>query len=162
MGPPRSHHLLLGALVGPGSGTTDEEIRRRRLSEGQQIGPRKGSVSSRVKCCNVWLTPADISVYRENSDNADGLLINPVAHRLQRCQFPRTSVLRTFKPQVTRPICSWQIEVLSADYGGQPFVGPTTSRWTPRAGSFFTHEIYQEHGVPGRWPRPNRARSHDA
>src|SRR5262245_61342237 len=81
----------------------------------------------------VWqrimkLTPAGVlSVYREHSNNANGLLIDPQG-RLIACEgaeSQRTGVKQTFKPQVTRTdMRTGKSEVLADNYQGKPFVGP--------------------------------------
>ena len=74
------------------------------------------------------LTPAGVlSVFRENSNNANGLLIDPQG-RLIACEgasSQRMGIAQTFKPQVTRTdMKTGKIEVLADNYQGKPFVGP--------------------------------------
>jgi len=106
------------------------------------------------------LTPAGIlSVWRENSNNANGLLIDPQG-RLIACEgadSQRTGVLRTFKPQVTRTdLQTGRIEVLAADYGGQPFVGPNDVTIDSKGRLYFTDlpggAVYRVDG-PGQTAR---------
>lgn len=68
-----------------------------------------------------------LSTFREHSNNANGLLIDPQG-RLVACEgadSQRTGVLVTFKPQITRTdLRTGQVEVLADNYQGKPFVGP--------------------------------------
>jgi len=68
-----------------------------------------------------------LSTFREQSNDANGLLIDPQG-RLIACEGAesnRTGVAVKFKPQVTRTdVRSGKIEVLADNYQGQPFVGP--------------------------------------
>ena len=88
------------------------------------------------------LTPDGIlSVWRENSNNANGLLIDPQG-RLIACEgadSQRTGIPRKFKPQVTRTdLQTGTIEVLAGDYGGQPFVGPNDVTIDSKGRLYFT------------------------
>ena len=68
-----------------------------------------------------------LSTFREQSNNANGLLIDPQG-RLIACEgadSQRTGVLQTFKPRVTRTdMRTGQVDVLADNYQGKPFVGP--------------------------------------
>jgi gluconolactonase len=68
-----------------------------------------------------------LSTFREQSNNANGLLFDPLG-RLVACEGAdsrRTGVLLKFKPQITRTdLRTGQREVLADNYQGQPFVGP--------------------------------------
>ena len=68
-----------------------------------------------------------LSVYREKSNVANGLLIDPQG-RLVACEgaeFERPGVKVTGTPRVTRTdLKSGKIEVLAERYEGKPFVGP--------------------------------------
>ena len=74
------------------------------------------------------LTPKGVlSVFREQSNNANGMLIDPEG-RLIACEgaaSQRMGVPQTFKPQMTRTdLRTGKIEVLADSYQGKPFVGP--------------------------------------
>ena len=74
------------------------------------------------------LTPKGVlTVFREQSNNANGMLIDPEG-RLVACEgadSQRMGALQKFKPQVTRTdLKTGQIEVLADNYQGKPFVGP--------------------------------------
>ncbi len=74
------------------------------------------------------LTPQGVlTVFRENSNNANGMLIDPEG-RLIACEgaeSQRMGVLQTFKPQITRTdLRTGRVEVLADSYQGKPFVGP--------------------------------------
>ena len=68
-----------------------------------------------------------LSTFRERSNNANGLLIDPQG-RLIACEgaeSQRTGVRQTFKPQITRTdLRTGTLEVLADNYQGQPLVGP--------------------------------------
>jgi hypothetical protein len=68
-----------------------------------------------------------LSTFREQSNNANGLLVDP-QNRLVACEgadSQRTGVLVKFKPQVTRTdLRTGEREVLADNYQGKPFVGP--------------------------------------
>ncbi len=81
-------------------------------------------VSQRI----LKLSPSGVlSTFREHSNNANGLLIDPQG-RLIACEGAesmRTGELVKFKPQITRTdLRSGQVEVLADNYQGKPFVGP--------------------------------------
>src|SRR5215210_3827636 len=74
------------------------------------------------------LTPKGVlTVFREHSNNANGLLIDPEG-RLIACEgagSQRMGVEQTFKPQITRTdLKTGKIEVLADNYQGKPFDGP--------------------------------------
>lgn len=81
-------------------------------------------VSQRI----LKLSPTGVlSTFREHSNNANGLLIDPQG-RLIACEGAesvRTGELVRFKPQITRTdLRTGQIELLADNYQGAPFVGP--------------------------------------
>lgn len=81
-------------------------------------------VSQRI----LKLSPTGVlSTFREHSNNANGLLIDPQG-RLIACEGAesvRTGELVRFKPQITRTdLRTGQIERLADNYQGAPFVGP--------------------------------------
>ena len=88
------------------------------------------------------LTPAGVlSVFREQSNNANGLLIDPEG-RLIACEgasSQRMGVAQTFKPQVTRTdLRSGKVEVLADNYQGKPFVGPNDVTIDSKGRLYFT------------------------
>jgi len=95
----------------------------------------------------VWqrimkLTPAGVlSIYREHSNNANGLLIDPQG-RLIACEgaeSQRTGVKQTFKPQVTRTdMRTGKVEVLADNYQGKPLVGPNDVTIDGKGRLYFT------------------------
>ena len=95
----------------------------------------------------VWqrimkLTPAGVlSVFREQSNNANGLLLDPQG-RLIACEGAESTRLgqkQTFKPQVTRTdIRTGKIEVLADNYQGKPFVGPNDVTIDGKGRLYFT------------------------
>ncbi len=82
-----------------------------------------------------------LSTFREHSNNANGLLIDPQG-RLVACEgadSQRTGVLVKSKPQITRTdVRSGKVEVLAADYQGKPFVGPNDVTIDGKGRLYFT------------------------
>ena len=72
-------------------------------------------------------TTGVLSTYRENSNAANGLLIDPQG-RLIACEgatFERRGVKVTGKPRVTRTdLKAGGVEVLADSYEGKPLIGP--------------------------------------
>jgi gluconolactonase len=88
------------------------------------------------------LTPAGLlSVFREQSNNANGMLIDPEG-RLIACEgaaSQRMGVMQTFKPQVTRTdLKTGKIEVLADNYQGKPFNGPNDVTIDSKGRLYFT------------------------
>ena len=82
-----------------------------------------------------------LSTFREKSNNANGLLIDPEG-RLVACEGAesrRTGVLVKFKPRVTRTdLRTGKIEVLADSYEGKPFVGPNDVTIDGKGRLYFT------------------------
>ena len=82
-----------------------------------------------------------LSTFRERSNNANGLLIDPQG-RLVACEgaeSQRTGVLVKFKPQVTRTdLRTGKMEVLADNYQGKPFVGPNDVTIDGKGRLYFT------------------------
>src|SRR5438876_508485 len=88
------------------------------------------------------LTPKGVlSVYREHSNEANGLLIDPQG-RLIACEgaeSTRMGVMQKFKPQVTRTdLKTGKMEVLADNYQGKPFVGPNDVTIDGKGRLYFT------------------------
>ena len=88
------------------------------------------------------LTPQGVlSVFRERSNNANGMLIDPEG-RLIACEgaaSQRMGVPQTFKPQVTRTdLRTGKVEVLADNYQGKPFVGPNDVTIDSKGRLYFT------------------------
>jgi gluconolactonase len=83
----------------------------------------------------------ELSTFREHSNNANGLLIDPQG-RLIACEgaeSQRTGVLQKFKPQITRTdLRTGRIEVLADTYQGKPFVGPNDVTIDSKGRLYFT------------------------
>lgn len=83
----------------------------------------------------------ELSTFRDQSNNANGLLIDPQG-RLVACEgadSQRTGVLVKFKPRVTRTdLRTGAMEVLADNYQGQPFVGPNDVTIDSRGRLYFT------------------------
>src|SRR5436309_12321580 len=100
-----------------------------------------------------------LSVVREHSNNANGLLIDPQG-RLVACEgaeSQRMGVMQTFKPRVTRTdLRTGRIEVLADHYQGKPFVGPDDVTIDGKGRLYFTDltggAVYRIDG-PGRLDR---------
>ena len=82
-----------------------------------------------------------LTVFRENSNNANGLLIDPQG-RLIACEgagSARLGVPQQFKPQVTRTdLATGTIEILADNYEGKPFVGPNDVTIDSKGRVYFT------------------------
>ena len=82
-----------------------------------------------------------LSTFRERSNNANGLLIDPEG-RLVACEgaeSQRTGVLVKFKPQVTRTdLRTGKIEMIADNYQGKPFVGPNDVTIDGKGRLYFT------------------------
>jgi gluconolactonase len=82
-----------------------------------------------------------LSTFRERSNNANGLLIDPQG-RLVACEgaeSQRTGVPVKFKPQVTRTdLRTGKMEVLADQYQGKPFVGPNDVTIDGKGRLYFT------------------------
>ena len=82
-----------------------------------------------------------LSTYRENSNVANGLLIDPQG-RLIACEgsaFERSGVKRTGKPQVTRTdLKTGKVEVLADSYEGKPLIGPNDVTIDGKGRLYFT------------------------
>ena len=90
----------------------------------------------------MMLSPKGVlSTFRERSNNANGLLIDPQG-RLVACEgaeSQRTGVRQTFKPQVTRTdLRTGKMEVLAESYQGKPFVGPNDVTIDGKGRLYFT------------------------
>jgi gluconolactonase len=88
------------------------------------------------------LTPQGVlSVFREQSNNANGMLIDPEG-RLIACEgaaSQRMGVTQTFKPRITRTdLRTGKIEVLADGYQGKPFVGPNDVTIDSKGRLYFT------------------------
>src|SRR5438876_11827327 len=82
-----------------------------------------------------------LSTYRERSNNANGLLIDPQG-RLVACEgadSQRTGVPMKFKPQITRTdLRTGRMEVLADSYQGKPFSGPNDVTIDGKGRLYFT------------------------
>jgi gluconolactonase len=82
-----------------------------------------------------------LSTFREHSNNANGLLIDPQG-RLVACEgaeSQRTGVLVKFKPQITRTdLRTGKMEVLADNYQGTPFAGPNDVTIDGKGRLYFT------------------------
>jgi gluconolactonase len=82
-----------------------------------------------------------LSVFREQSNNANGLLIDPQG-RLIACEGAesrRAGVLRQFTPRVTRTdLSTGRVEILADSFEGKPFVGPNDVTIDSKGRLYFT------------------------
>jgi gluconolactonase len=100
-----------------------------------------------------------LSTFREHSNNANGLLIDPQG-RLVACEgagSDRTGVPLKFKPQITRTdLRTGKMEVLADSYQGKPFVGPNDVTIDGKGRLYFTDlpggAVYRIDG-PGKLAR---------
>ncbi len=121
---------LLGAMVPALAAAQPATIATAvAFTEGPTVD-RDGTVyfSEMVSQRILKLSPSGVlSTFREPSNNANGLLIDPQG-RLIACEGAdsvRTGELVRFKPQITRTdLRTGQIELLADNYQGKPLVGP--------------------------------------
>jgi gluconolactonase len=113
------------------------------FTEGPAVD-REGNVyfTEMVSLRIMKLSPNGVlSTFRENSNNANGLLIDP-QFRLIACEgadSQRTGVPVKFKPQVTRTdLRTGKMEVLADQYQGKPFVGPNDVTIDGKGRLYFT------------------------
>jgi gluconolactonase len=100
-----------------------------------------------------------LSVFREQSNNANGLLIDPQG-RLVACEGAdsvRMGTTQKFKPRVTRTdLRTGKMEVLADNYQGMPFVGPNDVTIDAKGRLYFTDlaggAVYRLDG-PGKLTR---------
>jgi gluconolactonase len=82
-----------------------------------------------------------LTIFREHSNNANGLLIDPEG-RLIACEGAGSTRMGTpqkFKPQVTRTdLRTGKIETLADNYQGKPFVGPNDVTIDSKGRLYFT------------------------
>jgi gluconolactonase len=88
------------------------------------------------------LSPTGVlSVFREHSNDANGLLIDPQG-RLIACEgaeSTRMGVTQKFKPQVTRTdLRTGKMEVLADNFQGKPLVGPNDVTMDGKGRLYFT------------------------
>ena len=104
-------------------------------------------------------TDAVLSTYRENSNAANGLLIDPQG-RLIACEgatFERPGVKVTGKPRLTRTdLKTGEIEVLADSHEGKPLIGPNDVTIDGKGRLYFTElngaAVYRVDG-PGKLAR---------
>ena len=137
--------ITCGALLPPGLAAAQQpEIATTVAFTEGPVSDREGNVyfTEAVFQRIFKLTPGGVlTVFRENSNNANGLLIDPQG-RLIACEgaaSQRMGVLQQFKPQVTRTdMKSGKIEVLADNYQGKPFVGPNDVTIDSKGRLYFT------------------------
>ena len=100
-------------------------------------------------------TDGMLSTYREKSNAANGLLIDPQG-RLIACEgglFERPGVKVKGTPRVTRTdLKTGKVEVLAANYEGKPFAG-AERRHHRRQGTAVLHRPGRRRGLPHRRAR---------
>jgi gluconolactonase len=113
------------------------------FTEGPTVD-REGNVyfSEMVGLRIMKLSPSGmLSAFREKSNNANGLLIDPQG-RLVACEgaeSARTGVTVKFKPQITRTdLRTGKMEVLASQYQGKPFEGPNDVTIDGKGRLYFT------------------------
>ena len=135
---------LVGLLVpGPAVAQTVEVATSLAFTEGPAVD-RDGNVYfTELVAQRIMKLSAKgiLSTFREHSNNANGLLIDPQG-RLIACEgaeSQRTGELMKFKPQVTRTdLRSGKMEVLADNYQGKPFVGPNDVTIDGKGRLYFT------------------------
>ena len=135
---------LVGLVVaGPAVAQTPEVATQLAFTEGPAVD-RDGNVYfTELVAQRIMKLSAKgvLSTFREHSNNANGLLIDPQG-RLIACEgaeSQRTGELRKFKPQVTRTdLLTGKMEVLADNYQGKPFVGPNDVTIDSKGRLYFT------------------------
>jgi len=134
---------MLAALPRPAAAQQPEIAATVAFTEGPTVD-RDGNVyfTEMVFERIMKLTPKGVlSVYREHSNEANGLLIDPQG-RLIACEgaeSTRMGVTQKFKPQVTRTdLKTGKMEVLADNYQGKPFVGPNDVTIDGKGRLYFT------------------------
>lgn len=137
--------LAVAAIFGPSpaAGQQPEIATALAFTEGPTVD-RDGNVyfTELVFQRIMKLDPKGVlTVFREKSNNANGLLIDPQG-RLIACEgasSARLGVPQAFKPQVTRTdLATGKIEVLADSYEGKPFVGPNDVTIDSKGRLYFT------------------------
>ena len=134
---------MLAALPRPAAAQQPEIAATVAFTEGPTVD-RDGNVyfTEMVFERIMKLTPKGVlSVYREHSNEANGLLIDPQG-RLIACEGAESThmgVMQKFKPQVTRTdLKTGKMEVLADNYQGKPFVGPNDVTIDGKGRLYFT------------------------
>lgn len=113
------------------------------FTEGPTVGPDGAVYFTELVTQRIMKLGADgvLSTYREPSNGANGLLIDPQG-RLIACEGAesrRTGVVITNKPQVTRTdLRTGKIEVLADNYQSKPFSGPNDVTIDGKGRLYFT------------------------
>jgi gluconolactonase len=154
--------IMISVLAVDGATAQQPEIATAvSFTEGPTVD-REGNVylSEMVSLKIMKLSASGVlSTFREQSNNANGLLIDPEG-RLIACEgadSSRTGAPVKFKPQVTRTdLRTGKIEVLADNYEGKPFVGPNDVTIDGKGRLYFTDlpgaAVYRLDG-PGRLTR---------
>jgi gluconolactonase len=136
--------MVIGVMAPPLASAQQPEIATTvAFTEGPTVD-REGNVYfSEMVSLRIMKLSANgvLSTFREGSNNANGLLIDPEG-RLVACEgadSQRTGLLVKFKPQVTRTdLRTGKIEVLADQYQGKPFVGPNDVTIDGKGRLYFT------------------------
>ena len=135
--------VICVALPGPAAAQQPEIAATVAFTEGPTVD-RDGNVyfTEMVFERIMKLTPKGVlSVFREHSNEANGLLIDPQG-RLIACEgaeSTRMGVTQKFKTQVTRTdLKTGKMEVLADNYQGKPFVGPNDVTIDGKGRLYFT------------------------
>ena len=135
--------ICVGMAVGPAAAQQAEVAASVAFTEGPTVD-REGNVffTEMVSLRIMKLSASGVlSTFRERSNNANGLLIDPQG-RLVACEgaeSQRTGLTVTFKPQVTRTdLRTAKVEVLADAYEGKPFVGPNDVTIDAKGRLYFT------------------------
>jgi gluconolactonase len=154
--------VLTGVMLpGAAAGQQPEIATAVAFTEGPAVD-RDGNVYfSEMVSMRIMKLGADgvLSTFRERSNNANGLLIDPQG-RLVACEgaeSTRTGVLVKYKPQVTRTdLRTGKMEVLADQYQGKRFVAPNDVTIDGKGRLYFTDltgvAVYRYDG-PGQLTR---------
>jgi gluconolactonase len=130
-------------MTSPVAGQQPEIVATVAFTEGPTVDPDGNVYFTDIINQRIMKLGRDgvLSIYREHSNGANGLLIDPQG-RLIACEgaeFARPGVKIVGKPQVTRSdLRTGRIEVLADSYDGKPLDGPNDVTIDGRGRLYFT------------------------
>jgi len=135
--------VICVAMPWPAAGQKPEIVATVAFTEGPTVDPDGNVYFTDIITRRIMKLGRDglLSIYREHSNAANGLLIDPQG-RLIACEgaeFVRPGVKIVGKPQVTRTdLKTGRIEVLADSYDGKPLSGPNDVTIDGRGRLYFT------------------------
>jgi gluconolactonase len=135
--------FIVGVACGPVEAQTPEIATMVAFTEGPTVDAQGNLYFTDIINQRIMKLGVDgvLSRYREDSNAANGLLIDPQG-RLIACEgatFERPGVKVTGKPRVTRTdLQTGRLEVLADSYEGKPLIGPNDVTIDGRGRLYFT------------------------